>query len=98
MTLPAWVYVGIAVVLLRVFAGHCYRDMPDEPISAVLLGAVGALMWPLVAAVWALWVLCERQPEAMRRVFFHEPSRARRQRQLKRRRDEIARLERELEL
>lgn len=98
MTVQGWVYLAGALVLVRVFAGVFYRDSPTEPFNAVLLGMVGAIIWPAVLAGWALYRFCTDHPDAARRVFFHEPRRAR----LERRRDRLARrvadLERDLEL
>lgn len=67
-----------------------------SPIGAFFLGVMGGIMWPVVLTVWGFYKACVNRPELMFRIFFHEPSRERRERLLNRRREQTARLEKEL--
>lgn len=108
----SYAYIGIALVLVRFFAGWLWREERENyesrsasysyyhdsisPFGCFMLGLVGAAIWPLVFLVVGSTSAYDRWPDRVMWLFFHEPSRERRERQLKRRREEIERMEKEL--
>lgn len=97
MTAQGAIYLAGMLLSWRFIAGAWYR-VEREVFPAVFMGAVGAIIWPLVLIGALIYAACRRWPDAMFRLFIHEPSRERLERRRQRRQAEIDQLERELAL
>lgn len=100
MTLPGWVYFVGVLVLWRVFAGVFYRLLSGgddwRAFTALVLGAIGAFIWPVAVTIWLGYRVQQRWPDAMFALFFHTPSHERKMRRRARLQAEIDRLERDV--